>query len=156
MSSTTTVSEVMTAKVVTVRPDQSLAEAADVLADHGIGAAPVVDGSGRLVGLLRDEDLLISESRLHLPTVISVLPGIDITLPGAARRYDEELQQAIASTVDGVMERTFVSLPPDASLEDLATAMHESEVTHVPIVENGRVVGIATRGDIVRHLAATT
>ena len=156
MSSTTPVSAVMTSEVVTVRPDQTLAEAADVLADHGIGAAPVVDGAGRLVGLLRDEDLLISESRLHLPTVISILPGIDITLPGAARRYDEELQQAIASTVQGVMEEKFVSLPPDASLEDLATAMHESEVTHVPIVVDGQVVGIATRGDIVRHLAATT
>lgn len=156
MSSTTTVSAVMTSKVVTVRPDQSLAEAADVLAEHGIGAAPVVDDSGALVGLLRNEDLLISESRLHLPTVISILPGIDITLPGAARRYDEELRQAIASTVEGVMERRFVSLAPDASLEDLATAMHERDVTHVPIVEDGVVVGIATRGDIVRHLAATT
>lgn len=156
MASTTLVSAVMTPEVVTVRPDQSLAEAADVLAEHGIGAAPVVDDSGTLVGLLRDEDLLISESRLHLPTVISILPGIDITLPGAARRYDEELKQAIASTVKGVMEREFVSLAPDATLEDLATLMHESEVTHVPVVEGGTVVGIATRGDIVRHLAATT
>ena len=82
MSSSTPVSAVMTSKVVTVRPDQSLAEAADVLAEHGIGAAPVVDEAGSIVGLLRDEDLLISESRLHLPTIISILPGIDITLPG--------------------------------------------------------------------------
>ena len=153
---TTPVSEVMTTDVVTVRPDQSLAEAADVLAEHGIGAAPVVDDAGTLVGLLRDEDLLISESRLHVPTLISILPGIEITLPGAARRYDDELKQAIASTVDGVMQRSFATLAPDASLEDLATLMHESDVTHVPVVDAGKVVGIATRGDIVRHLAATT
>jgi CBS domain-containing protein len=154
--SSTPVSAVMTTNVVTVRPDQSLAEAADVLSNHGIGAVPVVDASGSLVGLLRDEDLLISEARLHLPTVISILPGIEITLPGAAKRYDDELKQAIASTVDGVMERTFPTLAPAATLEDLATLMHESEVTHVPIVDNGKIVGIATRGDIVRHLAATT
>jgi CBS domain-containing protein len=153
---TTPVGAVMTTEVVTLRPEQTLAEAADVLSEHGIGAAPVVDESGTIVGLLRDEDLLVSEARLHVPTLISILPGIEITLPGAAKRYDAELKQAMASTVDGVMEREYASLPADASLEDLATLMHERDVTHVPILDDGKVVGIATRGDIVRHLADTT
>jgi CBS domain-containing protein len=153
---TTPVSAVMTSDVVTLRSDQTLAEAADVLADHGIGAAPVVDGSGTVVGLLRDEDLLISEARLHLPTTIAILPGIEFSLPGAAKRYDDELKRAIASTVDGVMEQDFPSIAPDATLEDLATLMHERDVTHVVVLDQGKVVGIATRGDIVRHLAATT
>ena len=50
-------------------PDLTLEVAADVLAEHGIGAAPVVDDDGQLVGLLRDEDLLVSEARLHVPTI---------------------------------------------------------------------------------------
>jgi predicted transcriptional regulator len=152
----TTVSAVMTTDVVTLRPDHTLAEAADVLAERGIGAAPVVDGRGTVVGLLRDEDLLISEARLHLPTTIAILPGIEFTLPGEAKRYDDELKRAIASTVDGVMEKDFPSIAPDATIEDLATLMHERDVTHVTVLDHGRVVGIATRGDIVRHLAATT
>lgn len=153
---TTTVREIMTKKVVTVRPDQSLAEAADELAEHEIGAAPVVDASGKVVGLLRDDDLLISEARLHLPTTIAILPGIEFTLPGEAKRYDEELKRAIASTVDGVMERDFPRIAPDASVSDLATLMHEKDVTHVAVIDDGAVVGIATRGDLVRHLAAST
>ncbi|HZJ26691.1 MAG TPA: CBS domain-containing protein [Acidimicrobiia bacterium] len=153
---TIAVREIMTTEVATLRPDQSLAAAADVLADHGIGAAPVVDEAGTVVGLLRDEDLLISEARLHLPTTIAILPGIEFTLPGDAKRYDEELKRAIASTVDGVMEREFPSIGPDGSLEDLATLMHERDVTHVTVLDAGALVGIATRGDIVRHLAATT
>ena len=67
MPAETPVSAVMTRDVVTLRPEQTVEEAADVLAERGIGAAPVVDADGKLIGLLRDEDLIISEARLHLP-----------------------------------------------------------------------------------------
>ena len=156
MASTTPVTDVMTSDVVTVSPDLSLTEAADVLSEKGIGAVPVVDGSGALVGLLRDEDLLISEARLHLPTTIAILPGIEFTLPGQIKRYDEELKKAASSTVGDVMEREFKSVAPTGTVEDVATLMHEHDVTHVPVVDGGKVVGIVARGDIVRFLAATT
>ena len=156
MATSTPVTEVMTKDVVTLSPDQSLAEAADLLAEKGIGAAPVVDADGKIVGLLRDEDLLISEARLHLPTTIAILPGIEFTLPGQIRRYDEELKKAAASTVADVMEREFKKVGPDATIEDVATLMHEHDVTHVPVVVDDKVVGIVARGDIVRYLAETT
>jgi Mg/Co/Ni transporter MgtE len=156
MASTTPVTDVMTSDVVTVSPDLSLTEAADVLSEKGIGAVPVVDEGGALVGLLRDEDLLISEARLHLPTTIAILPGIEFTLPGQIKRYDEELKKAASSTVGDVMEREFKSVPPSGTIEDVATLMHEHDVTHVPVVDGGKVVGIVARGDIVRFLAAST
>ena len=155
MPSTIALRSVMTTDVVTVTPDLTLAEAADVLAEHGIGAAPVVDDSGQVVGLLRDEDLLSSEARLHVPTTIAIL-GVNFTLPGDVARYDEELRKAIASTVAEVMEKSFPQLPPDATLEDAATLMHEADVTHVVVVEDGRAVGVVARGDLVRHLARST
>jgi CBS domain-containing protein len=156
MASTTPVTEVMTRDVITLSPDTSLPDAADLLAEKGIGAAPVVDANGTIAGLLRDEDLLISEARLHLPTTFAILPGIDITLPGSVRRYDEELKKAASSTVGDVLERDFKQVGPDATVEDVATLMHEHDVTHVPVVQNGKVIGIVARGDIVRFLAATT
>lgn len=157
MASSTPVTQVMTTDVTTLRPDQSLAEAADVLAEHSIGAAPVVDTDGRVVGLLRDEDLLVTEARLHLPTTIQILPGVEFTLPNQIRRYDEELKKAASSTLEDVMERDFKKVGPDATIEDVATMMHEHDVTHVPVVaDDGKVLGIVARGDIVRFLAATT
>jgi len=152
MPSTTPLRTVMTTDVVTVTADATLAEAADVLAERGIGAAPVVDDAGTVVGLLRDEDLLSTEARLHIPTTIAIL-GVNFTLPGDVARYDEELRKAIASTVGEVMEKEFPQLPPDASLEDAATLMHEADVTHVVIIEGGRAIGVVARGDLVRHLA---
>lgn len=155
MPSSTPISSVMTTDVVTLRADQTIAEAADVLAERGIGAAPVVDADGVVVGLLRDEDLLATEARLHVPTTIAIM-GYDFTLPSAIRRYDEELKKALASQVSEVMEPEFPHLPPEATMEDAATLMHEADVSHVVVLEDGRVVGIIARGDLIRYLARTT
>ena len=155
MPSSTPLQSIMSTDVAVLRPHQTLAEAADLLADRGIGAAPVVDETGTVVGLLRDEDLLATEARLHVPTTIAIL-GVDFTLPSQIRRYDEELRQAIAATVGGAMESDFPSLTPDASIEDAATLMHESDVTHVVILDGGKAAGIVARGDLVRFLARSS
>ncbi len=156
MASSVPLSSVMSAPAVVLSSGQSLAEAADVLSEHGFGAAPVVDDSGVVVGLLRDEDLLATEARLHVPTTIAIL-GVDFTLPSQVRRYDEELRRAVASTVGEVMETDFPHLDEAASLEDAATLMHEADVTHVVIVDaDGKPAGVVARGDLVRFLARTT
>src|ERR671925_2198629 len=106
MPATTAVSEVMSTDVVTLRPDQSVEEAADVLASKKIGAAPVVDTRGKLVGLLRDEDLIVSEANIHVPTAISFL-GADIVLPSSLHRFEHELKKAAGATVADVMTTEF-------------------------------------------------
>jgi CBS domain-containing protein len=54
------------------------------------------------------------------------------------------------------MTADFARVGPDDSLEALATTMHDRDVTHVPVVEGDALVGIVARGDLIRHLAATT
>jgi CBS domain-containing protein len=156
MPTTTAVRDVMTSNVVTLRPDQTFEEAADLLADHKVGAAPVVDGDGKVIGLLRDEDLIVSESNLHAPTTLNIL-GTGFTLPGAQKHFEEELKRMVAADVAGLMTTEFPSVGPDATLADVASAMHDADVTHMPVVDaDGRLLGIVARGDIVRHLAETT
>lgn len=156
MPASTPVSEVMTRHVITLRPDQPIEEAADILAKKQIGAAPVVDENGNLIGLLRDEDLILSEANLHVPTVITFL-GADIVLPTQLHHFEEDLKKAAGATVADVMTTEFHTAKPDDNLEDLATLMHERDVTHVPVVDDdGKLVGIVARGDLVRWLARTT
>ena len=100
------VSEVMTKEVTTVHPDMSISEVASVLADGAIGAVPVVNDADEFVGLLRDEDLLLREAGIHVPTTIALLPGIEFTLPSHLKRFDEELRIAAASTVGQLMQTT--------------------------------------------------
>ena len=155
MPDATPVREVMTRDVVTLRSDQPVAEAADVLAGKQIGAAPVVDADGKLVGLLRDEDLIVSEARLHVPTVISFL-GADLVLPSSLHRFEHELKKAAGSSVGDVMITEFPVSKPGDTLDGLAAEMHDRDVTHVPVVDGGKLVGIVARGDLVRFLSRTS
>jgi CBS domain-containing protein len=155
MPDTTPVSTIMTTTVVTVSPDQSVPEAADLMAERRIAAVPVVDATGAVVGLLRDEDLLVTEANLHVPTAIEFL-GAELVWPPALHRYEAELKRAAASTVAEVMSTEFETVESTDSVEAVATLMHDRGVSHVPVVDSGKLVGIVTRGDLVRFLAATS
>ena len=154
MAGDATVSSIMTRDVITLSPEQSVPDAADVLAEHRIGAAPVVV-DGRLVGLLSDEDLIVSEAKLHVPTVIEFL-GAELVWPRSEKRWEAELKKAAASTVADVMSTDVPTLGPDDSVEAAATLMHDRNASHVCVVEGDRLVGVVARGDLVRHLAAGT
>lgn len=150
------VSTIMTTNVVTLSPGQSVPEAADLLSERGIGAAPVVDESGKVIGLLRDEDLLLTESNLHAPTAIEFL-GAELIWPPSMHRYEAELRKAAASKVSELMSTDVETVAPTDTIESLATLMHDKGLSHVPVVDqNGALVGIVARGDLIRFLAATS
>ena len=119
MPSTTAVRDVMTTDVVTLRPDQTFEEAADVLAGKRIGAAPVVDADGKVIGLVRDEDLIVSEGNLHAPTTLNIL-GTGFTLPGSQKHFEEELKRMVAADVRGLMTTEYATTGPDNTLADVA------------------------------------
>src|SRR5207253_7988718 len=103
--------------------------------------APVVDDDDRVVGLLKDDDLIVQETRLHLPTVISVL-GAYIELPSSVAHFEAELRKAVGATVGDVMDADPTTCGPDDTLEAVATVMHERDISRLPVVSAGRLVGI--------------
>jgi CBS domain-containing protein len=156
MPAETLVRDVMTTNVATLRPEQSIPDAADLLAAHGVGAMPVVDTAGTFLGLLRDEDLIVSEARIHVPTYINFL-GATIPLPSSMHHFEDDLHKVAGATVGEVMDADAKTIAPEATLEDVATLMHDHEVTHLPVVDAaGKVVGIIARGDLVRDISRST
>jgi CBS domain-containing protein len=147
------VREIMTPNPVTVRADTPIQEAAEVLANCRFGALPVVEDGEKLVGLLRDDDLIVQESQLHIPTTYELLGSV-FQLPGARHRFEEELKKFAGNTVRDVMDDDPPTVRPDDTVEIVATVMHERSVTHIPVVDDGKVVGIVARGDLVRVLVA--
>ena len=151
MSRQSPVSEVMTTDVLTFGPDDNVAEAMQVLVERGIDGAPVVDADGAVVGMLSTADLIVQESRLHFPTVISLL-GATLELPSAKRHFDDDLRRVLGSTVREVMQADPITIGVDDTVEEAATLLHDHDVSRLPVVADGALVGIVARTDILRAI----
>ena len=146
------VTQIMSSPPITLTADVTVEEAIGTLVERGIEGAPVVDGDGRLIGLLDDDDLIVSEARLHAPTTIEIL-GAYIPLPGDLKRYNDELRQALGRTVAELMDTNPPRVRETGTVEDVATVMHDRGASRVAIVDGSNVViGVVTRGDLVRTL----
>ena len=141
----------MTTSPATVRPDDSVDTAMRVLVDAGVGAAPVVDADGVVVGMLSNSDLVVQESRLHFPTLLSFL-GASIEI--GHKRFAEELEAALAATVADVMTADPVSCAESCTIEDAATMMHDHDIGEVVVLRDGKLAGIVSRNDVLRAILA--
>ena len=151
MPSATDVASIMTTDVVSFTADEPIRDATMRLLDRGIDGGPVVDESKRVVGMLTTDDLLVQETRLHYPTVVSLF-GAYLELPSAHRHFEEELRRAVGATVGEVMETDVVTCTPDDTLERAATLLHERKLSRLPVVREGVLVGIVGRSDIIRAI----
>lgn len=150
------VRDIMTAPPVTIAPTTRVEEAADLLSEKGFAALPVVDADGKLLGMLRDDDLIASAARVHVPTFINFL-GLGMAFPGEMKHLEKELNKISGATAEVVMQNKPPTTTADASIEDVATIMHDHGVNSLPVIDADRhVVGVVARHDIVRYIARTT
>lgn len=132
------VREIMTESPRSTRADTLLRDAARDLVRSGIGALPVIEPDGLLVGMLSERELMrhmLSLAALH----------------GSSARPHTAFERA-RRTVRDVMTRQVLCVSPDQPLAEVASLMTNKDVDRVPVVEEGRLVGFLTRGDIVRKL----
>lgn len=148
----TLVRQVMTNDVLTLRPTDTVESAARRLTERRLGGAPVVDDDGVVVGLLEDDDLIAQDTRLHFPTVISVL-GAYLELPSSLAHFEQDLRKAVGATVADVMDVDAPMCREDDTLETVATTLHQRGASRMAVVDDdGRLVGIVSRGDLVRAI----
>ena len=140
--------DVMTKTVVTISAKAALADALRLMLGQRISGLPVVDGTGKLVGILTEGDLL---RRSEIGTE-KQRPGWMEFLRGPGREA-EEYVHTHARTVGEVMTPEVVTAPGTASLEEVVGLMERKHVKRVPIVDGGRLVGLVSRADLLRVLA---
>jgi CBS domain-containing protein len=147
-----TVAAVMTANPTTVKRETSLTEAIKIIAEKRISGLPVVDDSDKLIGVISETDLMWKETGVEPPPYVMFLDSV-IYLENPAR-YEKEIHKALGQTVGEVMTAKAISIRPEDSIKDAARLMHDKHVRRLPVVnEMDKVVGIITRGDIVRSMA---
>jgi len=142
----------MTTDVLTFTPTDTVESAARRLTERRLGGAPVIDGSGLVVGLLEDDDLIARDSQLHYPTVISVL-GAYLELPSSLAHFEKDLRKAVGATVADVMSPDAPTCRENDTLETVATVLHQQALSRMAVVDgDGRLVGVVSRGDLVRAI----
>ncbi len=135
------VRELMSERLQVTRPDAPLRDAARDMARARISALPVVDENGQLLGMLTDRELIGDLLGTYLRREM-----------GASVRTPNPIAKDARRTVREVMTRQVLCVSPDQPLAEAASLMVNKDLPRVPVVREGRLVGLLTRGDIVRKL----
>lgn len=123
------VNSVMTTEVVHVLPTTPFKECVDMIRVHRVGALPVLDLAGRLLGILSESDMLRKEEHSTGP----------------------DGRRAVARTAADAMTHELITAPPGATLAEAARLMHASSIRHLPITDaEGRLLGIVSRADLLK------
>ena len=128
-------------------PDDTVESAIKLFAEARISGAPVVDDGGRLLGILTEGDLIFQDADVKAPGFLDILGGM-IPL-GNTEEYRHEVLKSAGVTADEVMTDDPVTVDPDATLAECATLMAEERKKMLPVVDNGRLIGIITEGDLI-------
>jgi CBS domain-containing protein len=149
-----TVREIMDSDPATVGPDTSVEDVVALLREHELPGVPVVDGDRRLVGIVTEADLVLPDEQgdLHIPHYINLFGGTVFLEP--LGRFEQRLRKAFASNAGDMMTSDPDSVAPDTSVREAARLIHESGHNRLPVVEDGRLVGVVTRVDVLGALAA--
>ncbi|NPE28935.1 CBS domain-containing protein [Methanococcoides sp. SA1] len=150
------VKDIMSSNVIVCSPQDTISSTAQLLKKENISGVPVVD-EGKVVGIVSEVDLLkllnIPEhGGLWLPSPFEI---IEIPIRELISWEDSKkmLSDVGSKPVSDIMEKDVFTLGPESSVEDASISMARHKINRLPVVDNGELVGLITRGDIIRGLA---
>ena len=137
----------------TLSPDQPLREAAVKLADYNISGAPVVGENGEILGVLSEVDIL-EALKTHYKALRMLMPpeitfGISFVEVVKERDAVKAFQELKDIKVKDVMKSP-ITVSSAEKVENAIKLMVEHKISRVPVVESKKVVGIVTRGDVIK------
>ena len=153
------IKDVMNKSVITCAPEDSLGEVARLLRENNISGMPVVE-EGKIVGMVSEGDLLglfeshESSGELWLPSPLEI---IEIPIRSIVRleKAKKALENMTEKPVRDIMEKTVHTISPDDTLEEASNKITGYKVNRLPVVENGKLVGIVARSDIIKGLSTS-
>jgi CBS domain-containing protein len=141
--------DVMVQDVVTVRRDTDVAEAIKLLAEHDVSALPVLDENGALVGMLSEVDLIRRVeigTEKHRPWWVEAVTGASTLATEFAKSHGKKVGEVMATGV--------ISVSEDAPLSEIAAVLERNRIKRVPVVKDGKLLGIVSRANLIQALAS--
>jgi CBS domain-containing protein len=148
-----TVAEIMNPDVPSVSPGDDARQAIDLLSKTDMGAVAVVDERRRVVGIVSESDLILSDeqSDLHLPHYLNIMGGI--VFIGSMKGFEERLDKAFATGVAELMTPEPIVARADEGADRAAKTIADKHHNHLPVVDaDGRLAGMVTRADALAAL----
>jgi CBS domain-containing protein len=139
--------DVMTSNVISVRADASVGEIAEILLTNRISGVPVVDDAGDLIGIVSEGDLI---HRVEVGTERRRSWWLELL--SSKQILAHEFIKAHARKAADLMSRHVITVRPDTPLSDLASLLDKHGIKRVPVTENGKLVGIVSRANLVQAL----
>jgi CBS domain-containing protein len=150
-----TAGEIMDAEAPTLRAGDDARTAIDTLAKTDLGALAVVDDANKVVGIVSESDLILSEeeSDLHLPHYLNIMGGV--VFVGSMKGFEGRLEKAFATDVEELMSRDPIVAHDYESADRVAKKIADRHHNHLPVVDaDGVYVGMVTRADALSALVA--
>ena len=142
--------DVMTSKVITVDENASVITVAKLLAERGISAVPVVDSENRVIGMVSEGDLLH-----RAETGTERRQSWWLEMMASTNRLAGDYIKSHSGNVKDVMTRDVLSVTETTSVADIAILLETNRIKRVPVLRDGKLVGIVSRANLVRALAMT-
>ena len=148
------VSEIMDTDPVTVAPESSVEDVVAAMREHELPGLPVVDSEGTVWGIVTEADLVLpdEDGDLHIPHYINLFGGTVFLEP--LSRFGDRLRKAFAANAADMMTRDVDTVGPDTTIREAARLIHQTGHNRLPVVQDGKLVGVVTRLDVLGALAA--
>jgi len=148
------VRDIMDTEVPVVTVADSVETVLHVLRDHELPGVPVVNEGGRCVGIITEEDLVLSDEDddFHMPHYFQLFGGI--VFLESISHWEDRVRKAFAATAEDMMTPNPVTIEPDATVREAARLIARKKHNRLPVIEHGRLVGVVTRVDVLDALTS--
>ncbi|MEM5772834.1 MAG: CBS domain-containing protein [Candidatus Aenigmatarchaeota archaeon] len=151
------VRDVMNTNIICFSPENSVFEVAKVLSEKNISGAPVVDGE-KVVGIISTSDIVrFLKTKLKIGSAHD-MPSLWLFFLDIVKtskdfvELKKEVKRLSNVKIKGIMCKKVISISPEASIFDAAELMDKHDVNRLPVIENGKLVGIVARADIIKAI----
>lgn len=140
--------DIMREDVLTVSPTTTVEEIGRLFIEKGVSGAPVVDEHGRLRGIVTENDLISQNRKFHIPTILRIF---DAFIPlESSTKVEKEIRRMAATSADEICTRDVVTIEEETTLTEIATIMAERKIHLLPVMREGRIIGIVGKREIIQ------
>jgi CBS domain-containing protein len=146
-----TAKDIMTKTIITVEKNTPISELSELFVEYNINGIPVVDDEEKVIGIVTQGDLIEQNKNLHIPTVITLFDAV--LFLDSEKKFETDVKKLTGNKVADIYSPDAVTVSADAELGDIATVMAEKNVHTLPVMEDGKLVGVIGKLDLIRGMA---